>query len=79
MKLAKQHPARFKQHFAVRKWVDIEPDMEFRGFVCNGNLNALSQYNHLAFFSRLPSLAEEIVKDIRNFWEKEIKEKLAPK
>jgi len=31
MLLALQHPQRFEQHFIVRKWVDIDPDMEFRG------------------------------------------------
>jgi hypothetical protein len=27
--------------------------MEFRAFVCRGQLNALSQYNHGAFFPRI--------------------------
>ena len=38
---------------AVRRWVHIEPDMEFRCFVCSGTLTAISQYRHLLYFPRL--------------------------
>lgn len=43
MKLALAHPERFKEHFVIRKWVDLDPSLEFRGFVKNNKLNALSQ------------------------------------
>ena len=43
----------FQMNIVLRQWVDIDIDMEFRGFVCNGRLNALSQYNHIVTFDRL--------------------------
>lgn len=46
--------------------------MEFRGFVFAGRLNALSQYNHLCFFERLPVMEKEISKCIVDFFEREL-------
>jgi len=68
MKLALAHPDRFKEHFVVRKWIDLDPSMEFRGFVNNGKLNALSQYNHLAFFPHIVAEKDHIVKIISEFF-----------
>lgn len=79
MRLAKEHLSRFEQHFVVRKWIDIDVDMEFRGFVSNGKLNALSQYNHLAFFPRLLEMKDSIAQRIVTFWEEKIKSKLEKK
>jgi len=64
MKLALAHPDRFTEHFVIRQWVDLDPSLEFRGFVKNNTLNALSQYNHLAFFPHLVADKENIVKSI---------------
>jgi hypothetical protein len=45
----------WEEHAVVRRWVNLEPDMEFRCFVANGNLTAVSQYRHLVYFPRLAS------------------------
>eukprot|EP01112_Ceratiomyxa_fruticulosa_P017136 TRINITY_DN5282_c0_g2_i1.p1 TRINITY_DN5282_c0_g2~~TRINITY_DN5282_c0_g2_i1.p1 ORF type:complete len:357 (-),score=78.99 TRINITY_DN5282_c0_g2_i1:90-1160(-) len=68
MKLALAHPARFKENFVVRKWVDLDPSLEFRGFVNNNKLNALSQYNHLGFFQHIVDQKDLIVKEITEFF-----------
>jgi hypothetical protein len=53
MLLAIENPSRFKENFVVRKFYDIDVDMEFRGFVYDMKLNALSQYNYLIWSKRL--------------------------
>eukprot|EP01124_Arcella_intermedia_P009398 TRINITY_DN16132_c0_g1_i1.p1 TRINITY_DN16132_c0_g1~~TRINITY_DN16132_c0_g1_i1.p1 ORF type:complete len:246 (+),score=54.86 TRINITY_DN16132_c0_g1_i1:367-1104(+) len=70
MMLALEHPQRFKQNFVIRKWYTIEPDMEFRGFVCNSKLTAVSQYHHLVHFPRLLQEKKEIMERILEFWPK---------
>ena len=70
----------FQMNIVLRQWVDIDIDMEFRGFVCNGRLNALSQYNHIVTFDRLRMDSEyqsDIQQRILAFWDEEIKLRLA--
>jgi len=55
-------------NFVIREWVDIDPDMEFRGFVVNGKLNALSQYNHVIYFPRLIHMKKTIETSVLNFF-----------
>jgi hypothetical protein len=40
----------FKISLILREWVDIHPDMEFRGFFYQGNFTCLSQYNYTVYF-----------------------------
>lgn len=68
MKLALANPERYHENFVVRKWVDLDPSMEFRGFVTNDKLNALSQYNHLGFFPHLVAEKDRIQAAICNFF-----------
>jgi hypothetical protein len=77
LSLALEHPDRFEQHFIVRKWADIDPGMEFRGFFFNGKLNALSQYNHLVFYPEVVEKKDEILNKIIDFFETKVKPKLA--
>jgi hypothetical protein len=73
MLMALDHPDRFVEHLAVRQWVPLEVDLEFRGFVGpNGRLNALSQYNHLAFFPRLLPLREALTAAISSFFDESV-------
>eukprot|EP00041_Stephanoeca_diplocostata_P016132 m.314218 g.314218 ORF g.314218 m.314218 type:complete len:397 (+) comp20265_c0_seq5:183-1373(+) len=78
MRLALCHNDRFLEHLAVRPWVNIDVDMEFRGFVCNNHLNAVSQYNHLAYFPRLVSMKHELQHRIQQYFYSDIQERLAP-
>lgn len=77
MKLALMQDHRFEENIVVRPWRDIEVDMEFRGFVYDGRLTALSQYNHLVYFPRLQTMREEIVGRIRAFYEGKVQAVLA--
>lgn len=53
MHLALSQGSSWNEAIIVRHWVNIEPDMEFRCFVCAGKLTAISQYRHLVYFPRL--------------------------
>jgi hypothetical protein len=77
MLMALDYPDRFVEHLAVRPWVDLEVDLEFRGFVVDGALTALSQYNHLAFFPRLQGLRSELLNAITAFFEGNVRDPLA--
>lgn len=61
----------------VRQWVDIDPDMEFRGFVVDGTLTALSQYHHLVFFPRIQRVHSQIADAVRSFFAEEVSGRLA--
>lgn len=63
---------RFHENFVVREWVDIDQDMEFRGFCHNGQLTALSQYHHLVYFPRLQTMKEHIERTIRHFFDTQV-------
>ncbi len=52
----------------VREWVDIPSWAEFRGFVWNGTLNAIGQYNHLVVFPELKSHTAAIRADLEAFY-----------
>jgi hypothetical protein len=57
-------------HFAVRQWQpDIHVENEFRGIVCNKQLNALSQYYYDCYFSRQHKYKDTIEKLIKGFWQ----------
>jgi len=74
--LALEYPDRFKQNFVVRKWVDIDIDLEFRGFVKNCQFCAVSQYNILPFFPRLVEMKDDLLEKMVTFFEEQINPRL---
>lgn len=60
LELALEDVANWSQHFVIRKWVTLPLSGEFRGFVCNGRLTALSQYFAPCFFSELQGKEREV-------------------
>ncbi len=74
-----QNPSRFLQNIIVRQWVNIEVDMEWRGFVFNSTLNALSQYNHVTYFPRLGAMKDSVGARILQFFNAHVKQRLAAK
>lgn len=53
----------------LREWVDIPLWAEFRGFVWNGKLTAIGQYNHPVVFPELPCHTQTIQSDLEQFYE----------
>jgi hypothetical protein len=68
MALALENPSRFNENFVIRKFEDIDVDMEFRGFVFANKLNALSQYNYLIFSQCLHDNQAQIQSNIIDFF-----------
>lgn len=46
-------PSDFSLSLVLREWIDIDFDLEFRGYVHNNQLNALSQYNHVCYIDEI--------------------------
>lgn len=65
---ALQDPSLYLQCI-VREWVEIPVQNEFRGFVCKGNFNGLSQYFHYIFFKEIRENKVAIENRIRKYWE----------
>ncbi|CAF0712615.1 unnamed protein product [Brachionus calyciflorus] len=76
MLLAVEKKERFKENFIIREFVQIDIDMEFRGFVFNGKLTALSQYNYLIYSKRLNEQKSQIGELIKNFFNEKVSAKL---
>jgi len=79
LELAAMRPDRWQQYFVVRKWYKIDPSMEFRGFVANGHLNALSQYNYLALYPHLHQFKAQLEKNILAYFNTKLLPALATK
>jgi len=64
---------------SVRKWnadVARHPSMEFRGFVYNNQLNAVSQYDDVAYYPNVVRYKEIICTKIKTFFDQHVKEAL---
>ena len=54
-------------HLVVREWVSVPQWAEFRGFVSDGQLTALGQYNYLVRFPVLKDKVSRIKDDLEKF------------
>lgn len=64
----------FNIKVVIREWKEPVPiQNEFRGFVWNGNLNAIGQYYHLFYFKNLQKNYLEIVEYLKNFYDERLK------
>lgn len=62
---------------ALKKWCgDINPATEFRCFIRNGDLVGIEQRDTTNFYSHIKDEQNDIVRDIRTFFDEHIKEKL---
>jgi hypothetical protein len=78
--LALNHPRRWNQNLAVRRWETMDVDMEFRCFVHGNRMTAITQYHHLCFFPRVVGEHKERISSrLLEFYEAELKDLLAPK
>jgi len=55
-------------YIVLRKWLDSNPDMEFRCFVYRGKITAISQYHSQTFYRFTEELSRECGRKILNFW-----------
>eukprot|EP00299_Pterocystis_sp_00344_P007174 c2196_g1_i1.p1 GENE.c2196_g1_i1~~c2196_g1_i1.p1 ORF type:complete len:357 (-),score=78.07 c2196_g1_i1:3-1073(-) len=76
MLLALDHLHRWRENIVVRQWVDIDVGMEFRCFVFDSKLTAISQYNHLCHFPFLVDNADAIKSKLLEFFESSVRQKL---
>jgi len=62
-------------HLVLRKWIDIHPGSEFRCFVKNKNLIAISQRDDTQYYPFIGANREDIIKDITSFYKEQIQPK----
>ncbi|ELT89744.1 hypothetical protein CAPTEDRAFT_169051 [Capitella teleta] len=68
-------PVPVSHSLVLRKWTDVDPSSEFRCFVFDQTLIAISQRHTKAYFSHLAPLNHQIIADIGNFYRSEICDK----
>lgn len=66
----------FKCKVLIREWKEIPYELEFRSFVYNNQLNAISQYDYNIYLNYLIVNKETIKNVIHEYFEKEVKSKL---
>lgn len=64
--LALGFPDRWSQHIVLREWVTIPTHHEFRGFVIDNELTALSQYFSGAYFPELVERKDRMLELVRS-------------
>ena len=63
-----------KEQFCFREWNEnLDDDNEFRGFVYENKLTAITQYDHFGKFDDIIKEKDKIEKMIHHFWETEVK------
>eukprot|EP01090_Pellita_catalonica_P000664 TRINITY_DN10465_c0_g1_i1.p1 TRINITY_DN10465_c0_g1~~TRINITY_DN10465_c0_g1_i1.p1 ORF type:complete len:368 (-),score=57.09 TRINITY_DN10465_c0_g1_i1:28-993(-) len=71
----------FTTHLIIRKWEHIPLEYEFRAFVSNGQMTAISQYFTQLYFPALAEQKDTLQNKIFSFWSDTVKgrlEKLFP-
>ncbi|ESO91151.1 hypothetical protein LOTGIDRAFT_228703 [Lottia gigantea] len=68
-----QEPIQYE--LVLRKWMDIQTGMEFRCFVRDKNLIAISQRHHTQFYEFIGKDSKDIVTDIQSFYKENIQGK----
>jgi hypothetical protein len=69
MSIALETPGReWNESLVIREWVGLHAGFEFRGFVRDRHLNALSQYNYAVFYPEVASRKQEIQEQIVRFY-----------
>lgn len=62
-------------HLVIKKWKDIHPGTEFRCFVKNRNLIAISPRDWPQYHEHFKTQKQDIIKDIVSIFKEKIKEK----
>ena len=66
-----------KEQLCFREWNEnLDDDNEFRGFVYENKLTAITQYDHFGKFDDIIKEKDKIEKMIHHFWETEVKNRM---
>jgi len=65
------HDKLWELKLVIRQWVDFDIAYELRGFVCNNQFTALSQYYYDCYFDVLVQQKDLIVASVQHYWENE--------
>lgn len=68
------HEEAFRMCVVVRAWADLEPEMEFRVFVYNARLTAITQYYRACYVASIGERAAEIEARVSEF----VRERVIP-
>ncbi|KAI6650933.1 hypothetical protein LOD99_5773 [Oopsacas minuta] len=66
----------FDHYLVLREWREIDTSLEFRCFVKNSNLIAISQRNHSDYYAFLSDIEMEVLELISKFFATEVKKKI---
>ena len=64
---------KFSLKVILREWFDFKPEQEFRIFVKDRQLTAVTQYCYFQYFKQVVQYKEGISQAIQNFFDKEVK------
>lgn len=66
-----------KEQICLREWnKDLDYDNEYRAFVYNNKLTAITQYDHYGKYDEVIKSKDKVEKMIHQFWEKEVKARM---
>ncbi|XP_076356916.1 translation initiation factor eIF2 assembly protein-like [Tachypleus tridentatus] len=65
----------FQYQLVLRKWIEIDPSMEFRCFVKNNKLIGISQRDCSNYYSYIDHQRNDIVQDIQSFFKEHVQGK----
>ena len=77
LELDLRFPQNFSTSIILRPWVEIPLVSEFRGFVHDGVMTALSQYYTQCYFAELASVSDAVLARVTSFWRDSIREVVA--
>ena len=63
-------------HIVLRDWINADPELEFRCFVYDGNVTAISQYHSSTGYRFDKDTVRKYGQLILDFWKNEVKDKL---
>ncbi|XP_013784608.1 cell division cycle protein 123 homolog, partial [Limulus polyphemus] len=69
----------FQYQLVLRKWIEIDPSMEFRCFVKNDKLIGISQRDYTNYYSYIGYQRNDIVQDIQSFFKEHMQGKFVDK
>lgn len=70
------HDKLWELKLVIRQWVDFDIAYELRGFVCNNQFTALSQYYYDCYFDVVAQQKDLIAASVQHYWESEARQTL---